>query len=128
MTEKEFLKKRTPFWFEDDDLKIIIPSNMDKMDVHCRLSRKYNYNWMHVIRGYYWPGSHVMLYKGEYETPNVTVMVCQYLFNYFSDISWIGLGCHIGEKGEIWEPKVTVVRNKNMIKDEVLHKQTEESV
>ena len=64
MTEEEFLAIRMPFWLEEDDLRIMFPSNTDKMDVHSRLSRKYNYNWLHVIRGYYWPGYHCYPFFG----------------------------------------------------------------
>ena len=70
MTEKEFLEKRTPIWLEGEDLHISTPSNMDKNDMHVFLCKKYGYNALFAIRGYYWPGSHVVLYIGEYETPN----------------------------------------------------------
>ena len=119
MTEKEFLEKRIPFWLEGDDLNVVIPSNMDKMDVHSHLCKKYGYGWLHAIRGYWWPDSHVMLYIGDYETPNMTVLVVQYLLNYFKDIKWIGLGCHIGKPGELWRPKVIIPRNVEMLKDDV---------
>ena len=60
MTEKEFLEKRIPIWLEGEDLHISTPSNMDKNDMHAFLSKKYGYNWLFSIRGYYWPGSHVI--------------------------------------------------------------------
>ena len=116
MTEKEFLEKRLPFWLESEDLQIITPTNTDKMDVHSRLARKYHYNWLGAIRGYYWPGSHVMLYQGDYETPNCSILVATYLLNYFSDAKWIGFGCNKGKIGEIWTPKVIIPRDISLIK------------
>lgn len=121
MTEKEFLEKRMPFWLVDDDLKILFPTNADKIDMHAKLSRKYNFNWLYCIRGYYWPGSHVQIYQGDYDAPNCTLLVAQYLLQYFPDANYIGFGCNKGKIGEIWEPKYIVPRNIGMLKDEVLN-------
>ena len=112
MTEKEFLEKRTPIWLEGDDLHISTPSSVDKNNFHVYLAKKYGYHALFAIRGYYWPGSHVQLYIGEYETPNCTVLTAPYIFSYFPDIKYVGYGCYIGEKGEIWEPKVKILRGK----------------
>ena len=60
MTEKEFLEKRVPIWLEGEDLHVSTPSSSDKNDFHAFLSKKYGYNWLFCIRGYYWPGSHVI--------------------------------------------------------------------
>lgn len=119
MTEKEFLEKRVPFWIEGDDLKIMFPTNMDKMQIHSKLTNKYNFNWLFVIRGYYWSGSHVMLYQGDYETPNCSTLLSQYLFNYFQDINWVGFGCIKGEIGKIWQPRIIIPKDFNMLKDEI---------
>jgi len=118
MTEKEFLEKRIPIWLEGEDLHISRPTSAaDRTDMHAFLSKKYGYNWLFAIRGYYWPGSHVMLYNGDYETPNCTTYVSQYLFNYFPDIKYIGFGCNKGKVGEIWSPKVTIIRDLSYFKD-----------
>lgn len=119
MTEQEFLEKRLPIWLEDSDLHIATPTNnVDRNDMHAFLSKKYNYNWLFAIRGYYWPNSHVQLYIGDYETPNCTTLVTSYIFSYFPDIKYIGFGCDKGEIGEIWNPKIIVVRNMDMLKDD----------
>lgn len=110
MTEKEFLDKREPFWLEGEDLKIIMPSGPDKNDIHAYLCKKYSYNWLFAIRGYWMPDEKfVMLYTGDYETPNCTVMVAQYLLNYFK-ADWIGFGCNKGKPGEVWEPKIKIYK------------------
>ena len=119
MTEKEFLEKRVPIWLEGDDLHISTPSKNDAGDMHAFLSKKYGYSWMFAIRGYYWPGSHVMLYIGDYECPNCTTLVVPYLFNYFSDIKYIGFGCNKGKVGEIWPPKIIMIRDINYLKDDI---------
>ena len=122
MTEKEFLEKRVPIWLEGEDLHISTPSSSDRNNMHAFLSKKYGYNWMFAIRGYYWPGSHVMLYMGDYETPNCTTLVTPYIFQYFSDVNYIGFGCDKGEIGEIWKPKICIVKDINMLKDDLLNK------
>lgn len=122
MTEKEFLEKRVPIWLEGEDLHISTPSSSDRNNMHAFLSKKYGYNWMFAIRGYYWPGSHVMLYMGDYETPNCTTLVTPYIFQYFSDVNYIGFGCDKGEVGEIWKPKICIVKDINMLKDDLLNK------
>ena len=121
MTKEEFLEKRVPIWLEGDDLHVSTPSKNDSNDMHAFLSKKYGYSWMFAIRGYYWPGSHVMLYIGDYECPNCTTLVVPYLFNYFSDIKYIGFGCNKGEVGEIWDSKITVVRDKTCLNPNILN-------
>lgn len=115
MTEKEFLEKRIPIWLEGEDLHISTPSQMDKNSMHAMLVKKYGYNWLFSIRGYYWPGSHVQLYIGDYECPNCTTLVTSYIFAYFPDIKYIGFGCDKGKVGEIWSPKICIIRNISMI-------------
>ncbi len=128
MTEKEFLEKRIPIWLEGDDLHISTPSGMDKNNMHAMLTKKYGYNWIYSIRGYYWPGSHVQLYISDYECPNCTTLVTSYIFSYFPDIKYIGFGCNKGKPGEIWPPKIIIIRDMNMIKDDILNKQTEGTI
>jgi hypothetical protein len=96
--------------------------------MHAFLSRKYGYNWLFAIRGYYWPGSHVMLYIGDYECPNCTVLVTSYIFASFPDIKYIGLGCNKGNPGEIWPPKIIIAKDINCLSSDILNKQTEESI
>ena len=129
MTEQEFLEKRIPIWLEGDDLHISRPtSNTDKNDMHAFLCKKYGYSWIYASRGYYWPGSHVQLYIGDYETINCTVLVTSYIFAYFPDIKYIGIGCNKGKPGEIWPPKIIVARDINCLSNDILSKQTEESI
>ena len=128
MTEKEFLEKRIPIWLEEDDLHVSTPSNMDKNDMHVFLAKKYGYNWLFAIRGYYWPESHVTLYIGDYECPNCTTLVAPYLFNYFPDIKYVGFGCNKGKVGEIWEPKIIIVKDMSCINNDIFSKQTEKSI
>lgn len=122
MTEKEFLEKRTPIWLEGEDLHVSTPGASDRNDMHTFLSKKYGYNWLFAIRGYYWPGSHVMLYIGDYECPNCTTLVAPYLFYYFPDIKYVGFGCNKGNPGEIWPAKILIVRDKSCLKDDISSK------
>jgi len=120
MTEKEFLEKRIPIWLEGEDLHVSTPSASDRNDFHTFLAKKYGYNWLFCLRGYYWPGSHCCIYIGDYECPNCTTLVAPYLFNYFPDIKWIGFGLNKGKVGEIWKPKITIVKDISFIKPEFL--------
>ena len=115
MTEQEFLEKRIPFWLEGENLNVIIPSSTDRMECRSRLAKKYGYNALFAIRGYYWPGSHIMVYTGMYETPNITSWVAYHLFDFFNDAKYLGLGCHIGNPGELWKPKLCIVKDVNLI-------------
>lgn len=119
MTEKEFLEKRIPIWLEGEDLHISRPSTSDGNDMHAFLSKKYGYSWLFAIRGYYLPGSHVQLYIGDYECPNCTLLVTSYIFAFFPDIKYIGFGCNKGQVGEIWPPKIIIVRDINYLKDDI---------
>lgn len=115
MTEKEFLEKRVPFWLENEELRITIPSSSDRNDVHSHLCKKFGYNYMFAIRGYWWPNNHVQLYSANYNIPNMTIYVLSYIFEYFKDIKYIGLGCIIGKPGEIWDSQLIIPRNKTFL-------------
>ena len=60
---------------------------------------------------------HLILYVNDYEIPNVNVVLMQYLFTYFPDIKWIGLGCIKGEEGEEWKPRLVIRRNNTDLND-----------
>ena len=72
------------------------------------------YGWLGITRGYIM-GDHMILYCNDYEIPNVNVCLLSYIFTYFKDIKWIGLGCNKGKDGEIWDPKIKVYRGNENI-------------
>lgn len=119
MTEKEFLEKRIPIYLEGDDLHITTPGASDRNEKHVDILKKYGYNYMFTIRGYYWPGSHVILYIGDYECPNCTLLVTSYIFSQFPDIKYVGFGCNKGKIGEIWPAKIWIARDKGQLNPEI---------
>lgn len=119
MTEQEFLENRHPFYLSGEELDICFPTGNDRKNTHDYLAKKYGYSWIFSIRGYWWPNSHVALYQGDYETPNMTVYVCQYLFNHFKDINYIGLGCNKGKPGEVWTNKIYILRSGELMKNDI---------
>jgi hypothetical protein len=50
------------------------------------------------------------MYWNDFEIPNVNASIFAYLFDYFPTIKWIGMGCHKGEDGQIWKPKLKITR------------------
>jgi hypothetical protein len=69
-----------------------------------------------------------MLYIGDYECPNCTLLVTSYIFSYFKDIKYIGFGCNKGNPGEIWPAKIVVARDMSCLNNDILSKQTEKSI
>jgi hypothetical protein len=45
--------------------------------------------------------------------------VTPYLFNYFPDIKWIGFGLNKGKVGEVWKPKILVLRDTSYMDSEL---------
>ena len=114
--EKEFLNKRIPF-FIDDNSSIVIPTSNLRHLKHVELCEKYNYSWHSNVRGYVNPDKYAMIYIADYDLPNVSAWLLQYIFNRFPNIDWIGLGCIKGEIGEFWRPRMVVIRdNKEIFK------------
>lgn len=112
--EAEFLEGRIPF-FIDDNTKIVIPSRTYQDLKHIDIADKYNYNWHTNVRGYVKPDEFAMMYIADYEIPNVTAWLLQYVFSKFPDIKWIGLGCNKREIGEYWRPRMVILRDNEEI-------------
>ena len=113
MNLEEFHKKRKPFFIHSDTLLVIFP-NQKHMDVsHAQWFTDMGYSYVHTIRGYYWKDEddeYIMIYWNDFEIPNVNASIFAYLFDYFPNIKWIGLGCHKGIDGEVWKPKLRITR------------------
>ena len=111
--EALFLEKRTPV-FLDPEKYIIRPisgkfSNSSWDEIFYQMG----YGWLGITRGYILD-DHMVLYYNDFEIPNVNTCILTYIFTYFKDIKWIGLGCNKGKPGEIWEPRIKVFRNEGI--------------
>lgn len=113
MTEQEFHNKRQPLYL-DDNLNIKMGTGKYSNMSHAKWFNDISYPYVHTVRGYYMKtedDEFIMLYWNDYEVPNINMSVLSFIFEYFPDLKWIGLGCHIGKVGEIWEPKYMIYRN-----------------
>ena len=117
--EKKFLEERTPLYLIGDNMNITLVTGKDKDDIHSHLCKQYGINWMRTIRGYWIPNKLVCIYIGDYEIPNISIEIIQYIFNFFKDINYLGIGCNKGEVGEIWEPKICIARDVSFLKDDI---------
>lgn len=110
MTVAEFHKKRKPFYLEGDTLLVKFPTTKHMDCSHAQWFSEIGCPFVHVVRGYYIEDEYIMLYWNDFEIPNVNACIFSYLFDFFPTIKWIGLGCHKGTLGEMWKPKLKVVR------------------
>ena len=113
MTEEEFLIKRKPFYIDSDTVLVKFPTSRHANVSHAQWFTETGYPYCHTIRGYLMEGVEhpfIMLYWNDYEVPNISTPAFSYLFEFFPQIEFIGLGCHKGKPGEIWKPKMAVVR------------------
>ena len=106
---QKFLDNRIPF-FIDENVRIKVikgdKSNRPLIDI----LQDSGYSWISINRGYILD-DHAMLYVNDFQTPNCNIILIQALFAYFPNISWIGLGCLVGNPGEIWEPRLKIYKN-----------------
>ena len=109
MKIQEFLDKRTPVWLHPETILMHIVSNTDRNSTFQEIFMKLHIPWLFTTRGYIYE-NHMILYINDYEIPNINVSLLNYIFAYFPDIEWIGLGCNKGNPGEFWEPKLKVYR------------------
>lgn len=115
MTDKvqEFLEKRTPVWLHPETVLLHIVSSAERNMTFQEIFMKLHIPWLFTTRGYIYD-NYMMLYINDYEIPNINVSLLNYIFAYFPNIKWIGLGCNKGEEGDFWEPKLKVFRgNEN---------------
>jgi hypothetical protein len=111
MTVEEFHQKRKPFYIDSDTLIIKFPTSKYINESHAKWFSEVGYPYLPTVRGYLSEDeSYVMLYWNDFEIPNINITVCCYLFDYFTKIKWIGVGCNKGKPGEIWTPKLKVYR------------------
>ena len=113
MTEKEFLEKRTPLFVDRETGQILLVSTTKIKDLSFpEIFSHYRIPWIGTIRGYK-INNFIVLYTNDYEIPNIGLDFISYVFTYFPDIEWIGLGCTKREIGEIWNPRL-IIRRTNM--------------
>ena len=108
--ERIFLEGRIPFFLNDENA-VVVPTSNYHDQKHIDICDKYHYSWHSNVRGYVKPDEYAMMYIADYDLPNVTAWLLQYIFNKFPDIKWIGLGCIKGEIGEYWRPRMVIVRD-----------------
>lgn len=113
MTLEEFHNNRKPFYLDPDTLLVKFPNQKHMNCSHAEWFSDMGYTFVHIVRGYYWKDEHdeyLMLYWNDFEIPNINASIYSYLFDYFPNIKWIGLGCHKGIIGDIWKPKLKITR------------------
>ena len=115
MTVEEFHQTRIPFYLDNDTLLIKVPSKNKHLNgSHAEWFNEIDYPYLHTVRGYLYKDCkepHIMIYWNDFEIPNVNVNIFIYLFEYFPEAQWIGVGCNKGKPGEEWTPKLKVTRN-----------------
>lgn len=110
---QEFHSIRKQFYLDADSLLVKFPDTRHSKMNHAEWFADYGVPWTHMVRGYYLKTENdefIMIYWNDFEIPNITAAAFIYLFEHFTNIKWIGLGCHKGEVGTIWPPKLKVFR------------------
>jgi hypothetical protein len=113
MTVEEFHKVRMPFYIDMDTLLVRTPTAKYMNESHAKWFSDCGIPYLHTVRGYRLEtenDNYLMLYSNDFEIPNIICNAFIYLFDYFPDINWIGVGCHRGEPGEVWKPKLKIYR------------------
>lgn len=115
MTVQEFHTIRKPLYLDPDTLLVKFPTSKHMNSSHAEWFQDIGMPFTHTVRGYYYKSEndeYVMLYWNDFEIPNINASILIYIFEYFPNIQWIGLGCNKGNNGEMWEPKLIIKRNK----------------
>lgn len=113
MNLEEFHLNRKPLYIDNDTLLVRFPTSKHMNCSHSEWFTDLGIPWCHTIRGYYYKTDEeefIMVYWNNFEIPNVTVLLVNYLFEHFPNLSWIGLGCKVGQVGELWEPQIKVYK------------------
>lgn len=113
MTEQEFHDNRVPLYLDIDTFNIKLAKGKFANMSHAEWFNELNYPFVHTIRGYYMKtedDEYIILYWNDFEVPNINVSLFSYIFSYFPTLKWLGLECHVGKSGEIWEPKYKIYK------------------
>lgn len=109
----EFNIQRKPFYLDPDTSLVKFPTSRHINCSHAQWFTEIGLPFMHCVRGYQMKtetSEFIMLYWNDFEVPNITAAMFSYLFEFFPNAEFIGLGCHIGEIGEVWKPKYKIYR------------------
>lgn len=112
----DFHKLRKPFYLDNDTLLVRTPSAKHMNTSHAEWFSSEGIPYLHTVRGYYIPSydgseEYLMIYSNDFEIPNIICNIFIYLFDYFPNVKWIGVGCNKGKIGEIWSPKLKIYRD-----------------
>lgn len=115
MTELEFHISRVPLYLDSTTSLVVFPDEEHMNSSHADWFSDIGIPITNTVRGYYYTtknfGEYIMLYCNDFEIPDIDIKVITSIFNFFPNLQWIGLGCHKGEIGEIWNPKLLVTKN-----------------
>lgn len=113
MSIEKFHEERTPFYLDMETLLIKTPTAKHLNCGHAKWFSDCGIQYLHTVRGYHMikeDDEYVMLYSNDFEIPNIICNIFVYLFDYFPNAKWIGVGCNKGIPGEVWTPKLRITR------------------
>lgn len=112
-TVEAFHSARKPFYIDAETLLIKFPTSRHINCSHAQWFTEIGMPFVHCVRGYYKKTEDeefIMIYWNDFEIPNINASLIPYLFEYFPNIDYVGLGCDKGKPGEVWKPKFKIVR------------------
>ena len=113
MTLEEFYEIRRPFYLDNNSLSIYFADTRHSNTSIAVWLNDIHYQYLHTIRGYYFnheDQEFIMIYNNDYVIPNMSLNAISFLFTYFPTIQFIGVGAIEGTPGEIWKPKLKIIR------------------
>lgn len=111
LKEQTFHSSRHPFYINQNGEMVFPRRKIDFTASHVDWFAAENIPFLGTIRGFI-KDNYAYLYINDFEIPDVSPHLLSYIFLKEPSINWIGLGCHKGNVGEEWLPKLIVLKGK----------------
>lgn len=111
---EKFLNNRKPFYIDSETCLVKFPAQKHMNVSHAKWFNEMGIVYLHTLRGYYMniegQDPYIMIYSNDFDIPNLVTNLFSYLFEYFPEITWIGVGCIKGEVGDVWKPRLKITK------------------
>ncbi len=104
---------RKPFYLDNDTLLVKFPNAKYYKTSHAEWFAGDGVPFVNTIRGWWdQENKNIIIYWNDFAIPPISMGIISYLFEAFYEIESIGVGAIMGNKDELWKPRLVIKKNE----------------